>query len=284
MRDGYAHLLRGAAAGLPCFTCLEMNEMFVEPAGLGPQLPVDRFMDDVESLFETVGDTPFRVTYRLASAKTFRRKGYKAFVRKFRGASLCVLQDFSSIDVSSSGVNADPVSDTWLPRTAYIVERHGKIFNAFIQVPGEYKRWSGYLLELATGRFGKLFYSAQVYELPEQFSPTAYFRGIAYEPNVKNIGSWSERDRRRLTNWSNHCYLGLKPSDGFIRDIYPVNIMYTSRNFDHALAWEGAMIAAGGHTVARNDAIKISTFDFDRLNNSQDALDRVGLLLSSRPC
>lgn len=64
-----------------------------------------------------------------------------------------------------------------------------------------------------------------MFSFPWVFSPAAYFAGAGYKHNVRKFGGLTEEDSARITNWQNHCYRGLRPSQGYLREIYPVNLI-----------------------------------------------------------
>lgn len=214
----YSALLNGAAPGLDCASCLHVDDIDQPPR-------LDSLMKVALNFFDTIGEKPKRVSYWLANEPTHRRSSIRKFINKFENTEYTVGDTMRSVAITSAGFESDDLSDTWTPRAVASVSRHGKTIKAFFQSSRELEKESEMLLNLPHSLCGTMFSAAYVFEYPFVFSPLAYSSGLSYSPSFKKWGDHTDRDAERVANWSNHCYQGQRGSEGYMRDIYPMNLI-----------------------------------------------------------
>lgn len=280
MSNDYAHLLRGVKSGLDCQICLEIDD-------LADAVPLETFMNEALSFFQTIGESPKRVTYSLRSEGKARRATVNVFQKRMMGQINTIGRTLHYVEITAPGYEPNDISDTWTPRAIAGISRHGRVLNAFFDGPARGDDLQDYLLGIVHRAIGgSNFASAEMFRFPWMFSPSAYFAGITYDHSVKQLGGPTFEDGERIANWSNHCYRGLRPSDGYMRDVYPINIL-TDKHLRRQV---------GGHTLREWIADdprrgKIEQFDRkflwqipdDQLVAVQSALDANRLFLSGFP-
>lgn len=277
MQNRYSHLLRGASLGLECVTCLEMEEVKVP-------FSLDLLVSISCDYFKSVGEEVSRVTYMFDGDSKYRRSSLTSFRRKFLGRNL-TLGGVNHIAFSAAGHGDGGVSDTWTPKAYAALSRHGKLYNAIFFCGGDYFLNKDILFDVAKS-FSLIsdFSSAGIFQYPWVFSAYAYFNGVSYRPNIRGVGYPLAVDNDRITRWSTCCSVGPSPSDGYIRDIYSVNILsivHMSRTVDDvSLSKWIESDPARGELCALNNKF-LWSIESSMLRVVQDKLDDAGLTLSS---
>jgi hypothetical protein len=274
----YSHLLSGAASGLECASCLHVDD-------IGRPIDLDPFLEEAVAFFNRLGEKPKRVSYWLDHESKPRRSSLKRFMNNFLDAGHTIGTTFQGLSISGVGFEGNDMSDTWTPRSVFSCGRHGRTIKAFFQSPCNFGEERNILPKLPFCLF-PAFSSAYIFEYPFVFSPLAYTSGISYGPNVKSWGDHNARDTERVTNWSNHCYRGHKASEGYLRDVYPVNVIGSAQ----AEALIGSVKLedwikqdpSRGILLPLNDKMLWEIGDRDILS-VQRALDKFKILLSAFP-
>ena len=213
----YRHLLLGAPPDLDCACCLEIDEF---AAGL----PIASFVKVALSFFESWKLKPKRVSYSVQDDRRFRRSSIAVFQKRFGEGSNQIGESISYVGISSEGIQPDEISQVWTPRAFVGAAVQGRILNAFFFGPARLGASnSNYIDFLRAGP--KDFASAQIFSFPLAYSPLSYFAGGAYQGNDKRLGAVSSAANARITNWRNHCYRGNRPSQGYMRDLYSLNVL-----------------------------------------------------------
>lgn len=214
--SAYKHLISGAAPNLPCVGCLQIDDFDID---FGASV----IWDLAERFFRECNALPHRVTYSMNGSTKSRRVTPKTFARVLREQSTGAIR---RISVSSKG--EDDIADVYAPYTYCGFELIGRIRRAFFysteRVQGTIADWSAYA-RIFLHRDGDVRCAGAVFDYPLIHSPVAYFVGISFKPNIRAVGSVSDRDEQRVTNWRDHCWRGFCPRDGFLRDVYPQNIL-----------------------------------------------------------
>jgi hypothetical protein len=153
-----------------------------------------------------------------------------------------------------------------------------------VQSPQDHSKDRDLLTELAIRKFRVSFAAAYIFSYPLVFSPIAYSIGLSYSPNKKRLGFVTDRDAERVVNWASHCYRGHRASEGYLRDIYPINIIeqihLERRIGDLDLqTWISAHNNRGRLSVYEDKMLWI--IDDEYLLSVQHCLDRAKLLLSA---
>lgn len=214
----YTHLLSGAAPGLDCAACLHVDDITRE-------ISVEAFIGLADSFFEEIGEAPQRVAFEPMVEGKARCATVSEFRKRVRKAGHFIGRTMRSVTVSSGGYEGNAISATWTPRACASVALHARILEIFLQTPNDGEKERAFLQEISGELVGSNFACAYVFSYPHVFSPLAYASGISYSPGESSYGSPTFRDSERIANWANHCYRGHRASEGFLRDVYPLNVI-----------------------------------------------------------
>lgn len=275
----YSPLLSGAAAGLDCASCLHVDD-------IGQSVDLDLLLEEAVVFFDRIGEKPKRVSYWFDCESNSRRSSLGRFIKNYQGSGHAVGTTIRSISISGHGFEGDAMSDTWTPRSVFSCSCHGRTIKAFFQSPVEFEKEKGVLSKLAFRLFENFFSSAHIFEYPFVFSPLAYTTGLIYSPNVRQWGGHTLRDKERVTNWSNHCYRGHRASEGYLRDVYPVNLISLEHTEMHVGSvklggWIGADPARG--SLSRLNGKFLWEIGCKNIRSVQRELDKAEILLAGFP-
>lgn len=207
----YAHLIKGAASGLPCARCFEFE-------GVTGDLDVATLWHVAANFFERRGVRPEKVSYRTLSERDSSEMSASTFVHR-RLAELSG-QQIGSLTVGTR--EPDEIDATWAPRVyaayGYRGRERGLFFYDERQIDESVANVATQITSLAPTLD---FALAWGFDYPRAFSPLAYFWGLSYEPNTRGRGSTLKEDRERVARWMDHCHSGRSVSEGYLRDVYP---------------------------------------------------------------
>lgn len=275
--QGYSHLLTGAGHGLECVSCLHIDD-------IEEKISADIVMKFALVFFHEIGEIPKAVDYQLSSERQHRRLSVSNFNKHMARTGHSVGTTLSSMTITSGGFEGDATSDTWTPRSVVSAALHGRVLEAFLQAPRYTDKENRYLAGLPYEMFGTSFAAAYIFPFPWAFSPLSYGSGISYSPNRKRLGDLTDRDSERVMNWANHCYRGHRASEGYLRDIYAMNIIGQKHigmrvgnldlgNWIEQDPIRGSLSELSGKTLW--------IVESEHLLSVQAALDNAGVLLSA---
>lgn len=218
MQLGYSHLLTGVAPSLETVSCLHAEDI---------QTPINaqELYDIAREFFSIIDERPYRVAYDDPASGKSRRCAFETFRKRLADVNFEVGNSVYGLTFSSRGYEPDPGSDTWTPRAALTVHRVGNVLCAFL-----YANEDGLCLDgvwaWALQFFNSYSFSnAHLFKLPWLFSPLAYSSGLSYSPNRPGAGNPNRIDGERHVRWAAHCYRGRRASEGYMRDIYSINVI-----------------------------------------------------------
>ncbi len=250
-------------------------------------LTIGQVLDAAMTLFERLGEQIYRVSYRAKESETSRRAKMKTFIQRHADRTASVAVTFDFVAISSKGYESDEISDAWTPKALFRVSEDSKETRlSMYGVQGIDDVSNVFLDVLSLGAYVWRYSSAHIFEFPIQYSPLAYFSSITFDRNLKGLGAYTPRDSLRLENWRNNQYGGLRSADGFMRDIYPINVV-GERHLEFSISGR-SLRSWIGETPARGALIPfgekwIWTVQREYLMGLQAALDKAGFLLSGRP-
>jgi hypothetical protein len=126
--------------------------------------------------------------------------------------------------------------------------------------------------------------AAYAFDFALSFSPSAYFWGLGYSPNRRRLGEVTRTDVRRLECWGHNQRRGLRPSQGYLRDIYEQNLLSEL----HLTRSVGGTPLNRWIRETRTGSLDpvagrwLWTLTPEEIHRSRFALNQAGLLLSGR--
>lgn len=206
-RANYSPLLAGAADELDAVRCVYFDDLAPVSADEAWALAL--------SVFDRCGIAPAKVGYLEpgADAKSIRPITFERRIADLRIDSLTV-----------AGAADDPISQIYEAPTYVGVDlqpgRSALFFYSDALPHQSLADWA------TSDIFQSLDYSvAYAFDFALPFSPSAYFWGVGYSPNRRKLGEVTSTDGRRLECWSRNQRRGLRPSQGYLRDVYQQNLL-----------------------------------------------------------
>lgn len=274
----YQHLLAGAAPDLDCVCCLEIDEIH---GGLS----VASLLNISSILFENWSLKPKRVTYSLREEGKSRRASFATIRNRFGEIEDEVGRSITYIEISGAGIEQNEISDVWTPCAFAGGAMQGRILNAFFFGPAPFDEGAQRYIELLRANRVE-FASAQIFSFPWVYSPVAYFAGATYDHSDRRLGKLTPGGSARITNWRSHCHRGNRPSQGYMRDVYPLNILSREHICNELrgvslLEWISTSPSRG--EISEFGSKCIWRIADQHIAEVQRSLDEAGLLLAGSP-
>ena len=218
MQSPYSHLLTGVSPSLETVSCLQLED-------IRTSVNLQELFDFAGEFFPLARERPYRVDYDDPDSDKGRRCTFRTFGKRFGGTNLSVGAAIRAVAFSGRGFEPDPGSDTWTPKSALIVHCIGKVLYAFLYAPELGLRLDGAWDRALQFFDSSNFSNANLFKFPRLFSPRAYASGISYSANRPGTGKPNFTDGERHVRWAAHCYRGRRASEGYMRDIYSLNLI-----------------------------------------------------------
>lgn len=264
-RPNYSTLLAGAADGLNAVRCIYFDDLVDFGVGEAWALAL--------SIFERCGVSPGKVGYTQGlEAKSLKPATFERRLTNLEIDSLTV----------AVGMD-DPISQIYEAPTYCGVDlRPGQsaLFFYSDRLPKHsLGDWAASDLIQSIG-----YAAAYAFDFALPFSPSAYCWGLGYSPGQRKFGEVTRTDGRRLECWCHNQRRGLRPSDGYLRDVYEQNLLgdlHLSRTIEGMSL--DSWIREGGRGSLKQVADRwLWSLTPEEIHRCRFALNQAGLLLSGR--
>jgi hypothetical protein len=260
-------LLAGAAQGLTAVRCIYLDEL--------REFDAEHAWSVALAIFVSCGAEPARVSYT-QDGDDGRSVKPATFTRRLDGLRA------DSVSVASAAI--DEISQIYVAPTYVGVDlgagRSALFFYSDNLPNHSLTHWAESDLLQSVG-----YSAAYAFDYALPFSPSAYFWGLGYAPNLRKFGEITSTDGARLECWRDNQRRGLRPSDGYMRDLYQQNLLSEVHLSKEV---EGMPLA---EWIQERDAGKLEpvgsrwlwSLEPEEIHRCRFVLNQAGFLLSGRP-